>query len=330
MFNAKTTRRAPMTAAVSVLLVTATHRVSATATAAAAPTPPPGFFVQLNDGHMMPAISLGTCCGSDPKVGLMSWIQAGGVGVDTSIDYGDEGTIGSILKQNNVARKDVYITTKVTAGCGRQQSDCGTDPETTLASVNQSLSNLGLDYIDLMLLHRPCQQFSQKCSIAPKLQNCTGPNPIADPTASNNALWQGLAKAQALGLVKSIGVSNYNVGELMALKGPVPAVNQCEMSIQGYDNFTISYCEQHGIKYESYGAMRGCPFSDPTVASIAATHNVSTAQVCLRWGLQRGAVIATGTGNNATTAGAYAKENLDVFGFTLTPTEMDKLNNMQL
>lgn len=97
-----------------------------------------------------------------------------------------------------------------------------------LASINESLTQFGVDFIDLMLLHRPCQQFSQQCSIDPKLSNCTGPNPIPNPTASNNALWAGMATAQKMGLVKSIGVSNYNSDELAALKGPVPAVNQCE------------------------------------------------------------------------------------------------------
>jgi len=139
-----------------------------------------------------------------------------------------------------------------------------------------------------------------------------------------------MATAQKLGLVKSIGVSNYNSAELATLTGPVPAVNQCEMSIQGYDNQTISYCQQHGILYESYGAMRGCPFTDPTVGAIAAAHNVSTAQVCLRWVLQRGCVVASGTGSDPTKVGNYSKENVGIFDFNLTQADMSKLNQMQL
>ena len=93
------------------------------------------------------------------------------------------------------------------------------------------------------------------------------------------ALWKGLQMAKAQGLVRSIGVSNYFPGELAALEGEKPAINQCEMSVQGYDNATIAYCQANGIVYQSYGAMRGCPFSDPEVAAIAKTHSVSTAQV---------------------------------------------------
>ena len=82
--------------------------------------------------------------------------------------------------------------------------------------------------------------------------------------------------------------------------------------------------------YESYGAMRGCPFSDPDLGAIAAAHKVSPAQVCLRWVLQHGAVIASGTGSNATTAGTYSKENLGIFDFELSDAEMMKLNDKQL
>jgi diketogulonate reductase-like aldo/keto reductase len=283
-------------------------------------------MMKLNDGKFMPRINLGTCCGSSPSIGLKPWLEAGGIGIDTSIDYHDEADIGAVLKATNTKREDVYITTKITAGCGALP-DCGTDPAIAMASVKKSLANLGVSYIDMMLLHRPCQQLKQQCSIAPKLTNCSGPSPIgsaAAATKANNALWKGLQMAQAQGMVKSIGVSNYFAGELAALEGAVPAINQCEMSIQGYDNATIKYCQAHGIVYESYGAMRGCPFTvraalgwlsalrvflwkyilygafvwvrralnsrkrrfpgqSPRVATIAAAHKVSAAQVCPHW-----------------------------------------------
>eukprot|EP00041_Stephanoeca_diplocostata_P015856 m.305232 g.305232 ORF g.305232 m.305232 type:complete len:421 (+) comp20177_c0_seq1:127-1389(+) len=292
---------------------------------------PRANWVTLNDGKQMPMINLGTCCGSKPSVGLMPWIRAGGVGIDSAIGYGDQTQIGSILHENNISRSSVYITSKTAAGCG-QIADCAADPNVTVASVRASLAQFNISYIDLMLLHRPCQQLGKACSIDPVLSNCTGPDLIKDPNAANNALWQGMMHAQKLGLVKSIGVSNYNVDELKALGGAVPAVNQCEMSLMGYDNDTIAYCQQHNITYESYGAMRGCPFKGPgstTVAGIAQTHNVSVSQVCLRWVLQRGCVIASGTGADSSTVGPYAKENLDIFNFSLTPAEMGSLNAIE-
>ena len=326
------------------------------------PHPPPPRHHCATTRYTQPAISLGTCCGSKPDVGLPLWLEAGGVGIDTSIDYHDETNIGAILKEKKIPRSKVYITTKVTAGCGKTP-DCGADASIAMDSVHQSLKNLGVEYIDMMLLHRPCEQLEQKCSIAAKLTNCSGPTPLSATQAleANNALWAGLMQAKKAGLVKSIGVSNYFAGQLAALKGDVPAINQCEMSIQvrvdtadapshrpfrrrsltggakpaacllqGYDNATISYCQEKGIVYESYGAMRGCPFSDADLGTIAAAHKVSPAQVCLRWALQHGVVIASGTGSNATTAAAYSKENLAIFEFELSSAEMAKLNDKQL
>ena len=125
--------------------------------------------------------------------------------------------------------------------------------------------------IDMILLHRPCEQSQQNCSIAAKLSNCTGPITVKNPAAANNQLWKGLQQAKAMGLVRSIGVSNYFAGQIAALEGEKPAINQCESSIQGYDNATISYCQKNGITYESYGSMRGCPFTDPTLAVSVIT-----------------------------------------------------------
>ena len=188
---------------------------------------PVSKWVPLADGTKMPAISLGTCCGSKPSIGVGPWIAAGGIGIDTSIDYRDEPEIAAALAVAKVKRADVYITTKVTAGCDTSGAQCNhATPEAAIASVNASLKNLGTDYIDMILLHRPCEQSQQKCSIAPKISNCTGPVTVKDPTAANNQLWKGLQQAKKMGLVKSIGVSNYFAGQLAALEGEKPAINQ--------------------------------------------------------------------------------------------------------
>lgn len=105
---------------------------------------------------------------------------------DTSIDYHDETDIGAVLKSTKTPRSSVYITTKVTAGCGELR-DCAADPNVALNSVKQSLKNLGVSYIDMILLHRPCQQLKQKCSIAPKLTNCSGVSPIGSDVVASKA-----------------------------------------------------------------------------------------------------------------------------------------------
>lgn len=148
-------------------------------------------------------------------------------------------------------------------------------------------------------------------------------------------LWGGLEAALKAGQTRAIGVSNYKVPQLSALKGKVPAVNQCEMSVKGsfgqpgHDEATIGYCQKHGITYESYGTLKGCPFTDARVQAMTKAHNVSAAQVCLRWVLQRGAIVATGTGNNTAKVATYAHDDLNVFGFSLTDAEVDTLNKMQ-
>jgi diketogulonate reductase-like aldo/keto reductase len=284
---------------------------------AASPAP----TVEIAKGVSMPKINLGTCCGSDPSVGLPAWIAAGGVGIDTAFDYDDQAKIAKVL-QGGVKRSSVFITTKIPAGIGAMQgnsSDCAADPDISFNYVMTNLKQLGVDYVDLVLLHGPCQ---------------LAKNPVPDADASNNALWKGLEKALKNNLTRAIGVSNYNAQNLQSLKGTVPAVDQCQLSVNGsfgqppHDDVTISYCENNGITYESYGDLKGCPMSDSKITAIATAHGKSAAQVCLRWAIQRGAVIASGTGADATTAAKYAKENLDIFddAFVLTDAEMDVLN----
>jgi diketogulonate reductase-like aldo/keto reductase len=100
------------------------------------------------------------------------------------------------------------------------------------------------------------------------------------------------------------------------------------MGVTSHNDATIAYCQQHNITYEAYGAMKGCPFTSPVLLNIAHAHNASTAQVCLRWVLDRGCVIAVGTGSNSTTVPAYTKEDLDILKFTLTPTEVEAINKL--
>jgi len=282
--------------------------------------------IEIASGVHMPRINLGTCCGSLPSVGLNPWLDNGGVGIDTAFDYSDQSDIAAILKARNLPRSSIFVTTKIPAGFGQNKSDCDADPHVAINYVNENLRQLGLEYVDLVLLHAPCQKFGTMV-----------PMPLpADPDASNNALWQGLEAVLASGLTRAIGVSNYNRTHLELLKGTTPALNQCEMSLTGsfgqvgHDEETISYCNSKNITYESYGALKGCPVNDTTLRSIADTHQVSPIQVCLRWILQRGAVVATGTGADATKVGEYAKSDLEVYDSpTLTDAEMETLNKLQ-
>ena len=274
--------------------------------------------VVLNNGVEMPRMNLGTCCGSSPDAGLPGWLAEGGVGIDTAWDYHDQPNISRVLKDLAVERSTVFITSKVPAGFGNA-TDCNADPDIVLRYARENLDQLGVEYVDLLLLHAPCD-FSQ--------------TPVDDPTASNQALWQGAQEALRLNLTRAIGVSNYNVTHLTGLNSTVvPAVNQCQLSVNGsfdrpaHDDHTIAYCHQEGIVYESYGAMKGCPWNDSKTADIAADHNKTVAQVCLRWAVQVGGAVAAGTGADPASAKDYAKENLGIFDFSLTNEEVDYLNH---
>lgn len=102
--------------------------------------------------------------------------------------------------------------------------------------------------------------------------------------------------------------------------------SQCHLSVAHKDDATIAYCQAQGITYEAYQAMAGCPFSNAQVQAIAKGHGVGVSQVCLRWVLQKGAIMAVGLGSNATTMPSYAKGNIDLYGFNLTAAEMTFLN----
>jgi diketogulonate reductase-like aldo/keto reductase len=274
-----------------------------------------GKTVEIAPGVIMPSINLGTCCGSDPKIGLGPWLDAGATGIDTAFDYHDQVDIAAILKQRKVKRETLFITTKVPAGFGNA-TDCMADPNITIRYIQENLRELQIDQVDLLLLHRPCQPSS------------SSRGPAKDPTASNNALWKGAQMALAMNLTRAIGVSNYVAADLKALDGPTPSVNQCQMSLHKHDDVTIQYCIDNKIQYESYQAMKFCPFTNAELVKIATGHGKSAAQVCLRWVLEREVILASGTGSDPTKAAAYAKENLGIYDFSLTADEMKTLNGL--
>ena len=291
--------------------------------------------VEIAPGVLMPKLNLGTCCGSLPELGVPAWFAAGGKGIDTAFDYNDQDVIAKELVASGRPRSGYFITTKIPAGIGAYEgntTDCSLAHGKNLTAlaldyVKTNLAQLGVAQVDLVLLHAPCR-FAKL--------------PVADPTASDNALWTGLMAAKRQGLTRAIGVSNYNATELAALKGDTPAVNQCQMSVIpdnthspgwpmppiAHDDLTISYCKEHGITYEAWRVLGGCPFSDPGVIKMAEAHSVSVAQVCVRWVLQRGALIAAGTGGNASTVSEYSEENLGALDFELTESEMKQLDAM--
>ena len=268
----------------------------------------PRPYVDLTPIVTMPSLNLGTCCGSKPDVGLGPWLKFGGVGIDTAFGYGTQPNISIGLAGK--ARSDVFILSKIDP----TPEMCKGGAAAAIEAVKVNNAQLKTNYTDIMLIHWPCNQ--------------KGDGKLETTLAQNQALWDGLIQAKQLGLVRSIGVSDFNVTHLAGLKGEKPVLHQHEMSIKSWDAATLEYSLDNDIWYEAWGVTRGCPFTDPAVLAIGKAHGVGAAQVCLRWTLQRGAIAAIGTGANAATIEQYTQEDLDVWDFELTDADMATLNAM--
>lgn len=223
------------------------------------------------------------------------WLKSGGRGLDTAWSYHNQDEIGKAVRASNIPRGEIFVTTKIPC--------CHTTAEAQ-RYVATNLQQLKMRYVDLTLIHNP--------------RGCTGPQIMAT--------YDALRQARVANQTRAIGVSNFDASQLALLltQDPPPAVNQCSMSIGNHDDVTIKFCIDHNIRYQAYSPLRHGSFNNPTVQTIATAHNVSTAQVALRWITQRGAALATSS-DSAT----YDLQDLDVLTkFSLSMSEMVQLNGI--
>jgi 2,5-diketo-D-gluconate reductase A len=216
----------------------------------------------LMSGGSMPLLGFGTWQisnrGVTQAVGYA--LQVGYRHIDTATMYQNEAGIGKALASAALPRKSVFVTTKLPpAHAGRERRTLG-----------ESLTKLGLDYVDLWLVHWP-------------------PNGQAAPR-----VWQQLIRAQQDGLAKAIGVSNYSlrqIGELAEATGVVPQVNQIRWGPSLYDPAVVSGLEQRGVVLEGYSPFKVSNLNEPTLVSIAAQHDATAAQVIVAWHVAHGFVV---------------------------------------
>ncbi|WP_028644317.1 aldo/keto reductase [Nocardioides sp. URHA0020] len=247
----------------------------------------------LNDGSTLPAIGFGTYPleGEAAVSAIVSAIEAGYRLLDTAVNYGNEAEVGEAVRACGLPREELLVASKIP---GR---DHGYDD--AIASVHGSLERLGLDYLDLHLVHWP--------------------NPSVGKYAE---AWRALVDLKEQGLVRSIGVSNFTEAHLRRVideTGVTPAVNQIELHPYFPQVEMRAVNERLGIQTESWSPLgkRQAPFAESAVAAAAAAHDVSPGQVILRWQVQLGAVPIP---KSATPERQRA--NLDVFGFELDDAEM--------
>lgn len=252
--------------------------------------------IGLNDENSMPALGLGVAELSDAETehAVATALEIGYRLIDTASAYGNEAVVGKAIRQSGIPRAEIFVTTKLaTDDQGFQSSQ---------DSLKASLDRLGLDYVDLYLIHWPNAQNG-------KYVDSFG----------------GMMRSREDGLTKSIGVSNFtpeNLSDIIDLTFVVPAVNQIELHPMLNQAALRAVNAEHGIVTEAYSPLGvGNLLSNPTVASIASSYEVTPAQVLIRWNLQLGNVVIPRSSSAERIA-----QNLDVFGFELSAADMDALS----
>jgi diketogulonate reductase-like aldo/keto reductase len=247
----------------------------------------------LADGASIPVLGLGVWQVPDgPEcVNAVRWaLEAGYRHIDTAQAYGNERSVGQGLRESGVPRDQVFITTKFYPG--------HTDPA---AEAERSLHRLGIDQIDLYIIHWP----------------------KGGPTWA----WPGMEEAQRRGLARSIGVSNFSVSELAELHAVAtvqPAANQVQFSPFVYRKALLADCHEHGAEVEAYSPLgTGRHLSDPKVAEVAERVGRTPAQVLIRWCVQRQTIVIP-----KSTHQERIEQNGDVFDFELSDDDMATLDGL--
>jgi 2,5-diketo-D-gluconate reductase A len=248
--------------------------------------------VDLGRGVAMPMVGFGTwqLQGQRAYQAIQHALQVGYRHIDTATMYRNEAEVGRAIADSGLNRSDIFVTTKLQPG----------DAGRARATIAESLRALGTDYVDLWLVHWP-------------------PRRQASPR-----LWREFLAMRDEGLCRAVGVSNYSVAEideLIEATGERPAVNQIPWSLPEYDPALLAAHAQRGVAVEGYSSLKGTQLRDPVLAEIARSHEVTPAQVVLRWQLELGITIIPKSSRPE-----RIESNLDLFGFSLTPDEMARLN----
>jgi 2,5-diketo-D-gluconate reductase A len=253
----------------------------------------------LNNGLSMPRLGFGTNT-LKGEIGERSVADAISVGyrlIDTANIYGNEDAVGAGIKKSGIKREELFVTSKLWV------DDAGY--ESAKKAYQTSLNKLGLEYLDLYLIHRP----------------------RGDVKGS----WKAMEELYAAGKIRAIGVSNFDPGqlaELMSYAKVKPVINQIETHVFFQEHVSYESLKNSGVQMEAwspFAAGRNEIFSNATLAAIGKKHNKSIAQVCLRWHFQRNVTAIPRSSQKA-----HMIENLNIFDFELDQTDLQTIATLDL
>jgi 2,5-diketo-D-gluconate reductase A len=253
--------------------------------------------VTLNNGVQMPILGFGVyqIPAEQSEQAVTDALAAGYRHIDTAAAYGNEEAVGRAIKSSGIPRDELFVTTKLWI------QDAGED--NAKRAFETSLQRLGLDHLDLYLIHQPFGDYYSS--------------------------WRAMQDLHRQGVIKAIGVSNFHPDRLVDLidhNEITPAVNQIETHPYFQRTADQELMRERGVQIESWGPFaegRNNLFTDPTLSEIGAAHGKSVAQVVLRWLIQRDVVVIPKSVRPERMA-----ENFDVFDFTLTDDEMTRIAGM--
>lgn len=252
--------------------------------------------IMLNNGTVIPQVGLGvfqTPDGSTTVQAVETALAAGYRHIDTAMIYGNEKSVGEGIRRSGVPRSDIFLTTKLWNDDIRAHR--------APAAFEESLERLGVDYVDLYLIHWPADGWQQA--------------------------WDDLQTIYASGRAKAIGVSNFqahHIEELLKNSSVTPAVDQIESSPQFTNQELIDFLGTQGIAVEAWsplGGTGGNLLTDPKLAEIGAQYGKSPAQTVIRWHIQRGIVVLPKSVHEE-----RIRQNFDVFDFSLSDSDMTAIN----
>lgn len=261
----------------------------------------------LSNGVKIPKLGLGTWFIDDDKAedAVKEAVKLGYRLIDTAQAYGNECGVGEGVRNCGLPRNEIFVTSKVAAEAKSYES--------AAASIDETLSKMGLDYIDMMIIHSP--QPWAEFSIEKRYFK------------ENKEVWRALEDAYTAGKIKAIGVSNFLQDDLENILADCkikPMVNQILLHISNTNTELVDFCNKNGILVEAYSPIaHGEALKNDAITAMAKKYGVSTAQLCIRYVIQLGTVALPKTGNPV-----HMKDNANV-DFEISDEDMKALKEME-